>query len=173
MTVGIDFDDTCVDTWRIIREKYKDYYPGFDVDLPENSPWEKEKIIMKNHLDEMVWNVNIYDGVKEFLNYCKNNNIKTVLLTGRGGELPEIIEPTIEFINKNDLHFDEMVFNLDKKGAVCQKYGVDLMIDDSKGILDEVRTFGIKTIRFGIKDEKHNYALSWHDVLELIKKGDL
>lgn len=173
MKVGIDFDDTCVDTWRIIKEKYKDYYPGFIVDLPENSPWEKEKVIMSDHMNEMVWGVNIYDGLKEFLDFCKDNNIKTILLTARGGDLQEIIEPTKEFIKKNDLHFDEMIFDLGKKGAICQKLGIDLMIDDSKSVLDEVATFGVKTLRFGIPDDKHDYVLSWRDALTYIKKGDL
>ncbi len=173
MVIGIDFDDTCVDTWRIIKEKYKTYYPGFEVDLPENSPWDKEKIIMKNHMEEMVWDVNIYEGLQEFLDYCQDHHIKTILLTARGGDLQEIIEPTKEFIKKHNLHFDEMVFDLDAKGEICQKYGVDLMIDDSKSVLDEVAKYGIKTLRFGIKDDKHDYALSWRDALLYIKKGDL
>ena len=50
MKIGIDFDDTCVNTWELIKKRYAEYYPGFMVDYPENSPWDKEKIIMKNHL---------------------------------------------------------------------------------------------------------------------------
>lgn len=173
MVIGIDFDDTCVDTWKIVKEKYKTYYPDAIVDYPENSPWDKEKVIMKNHMDEVVWNTKINDGLKEFLDYCQNRNIQTILLTARGGELKNIIKPTKEFIKKNNLHFDKMIFNLESKGETCQKYGVDLMIDDSKRVLDEVANYGIKTLRFGIKDDKHDYALSWRDALLYIKKGDL
>ena len=172
MVIGIDFDDTCVNTWQILEEKYKKDYPEVIIKDHENSPWDKEKIIMRKHMAEIVWQVNIYDGLKEFLNSLKGQHIKTILLTARGGEIQEIIEPTKEFIRKNNLAFDEMVFGLDKKGEACQKYGVDLMIDDSRRVLDDVAQYGIKTLRFGVKDDKHDYVLSWCDALLYIMKGD-
>lgn len=174
MVIGIDFDDTCVNTWELIKKRYQEYYPSFTVDLPENSPWDKEKIIMANHYKEMCEDIEIYEGLPEFLDYCHKKKIKVYLITARGGDIPEIIEPTKAFLKRNHLEFDYCFFDIYIKGPLCQMLGVNLMIDDSKKVLDEVEKYGVKTLRFGIKDNHHDYALSWHNALKYLKEmGEL
>lgn len=176
MTIGIDFDDTCVDTWTITKKYLNEYFPDLEVDHPGNSPWDKEKIVMADHMHEIVYESKINDGLYEFIGYCKKKNIKLVLITARGGDFPKIIELTKDYIAKNHLHFDEMIFDADHKGnykgKICKAYGVDLMIDDSKKVIEEVASYGIKVLRYGSIDEKYDYALNWHDALEYIKKGE-
>ena len=172
MRIGIDFDNTLVNT-AVISKKYLDIYlPGNNLESYHELPLEQSLDFFKKYHIEITHNLEFLDGVKEAFDYFKEKHIETVLVTARGGKgVSSIIEPTKEFLEKNRIHFDKMIFKAGVKGQVCQENNLDLFIDDLESVLEEVKSKGVKVLLFGDKSTKFDYALNWQEVIKYLEKG--
>ena len=172
MRIGIDFDNTLVNT-KELSKKYLDLYmPGNNLESYHDLPVEESvKFFDKYHI-EITKNLEVFEGVKEAFDYFKKNNIETVLVTARGGNgATSIIEPTKEFLKKNNLNFDKLIFSTDVKGDACANENLDLFIDDLETVLEDVNDKGVNVLLFGDKSTKFDYALNWAEVINYLEKG--
>ncbi|MBE6147956.1 MAG: hypothetical protein E7167_00375 [Firmicutes bacterium] len=174
MKIGIDFDNTLVNTAELSKRFLDIYKPGNNLASYHDLPLEESLAFFKKYYLEITYNLELLDGVKEAFAYFKKNNIKTVLITARGGNgLTNIIEPTKEFLHKNGIVFDKMIFETGIKGEACLNNNVDLFIDDLENNIKEVNGKGVKVLLFGRKSTKFAYALNWHEVIRYLEKGEI
>lgn len=171
MTVGIDFDNTLVDTKKVSKKYLDIFMPGNTLNSYHDLDYDKSLEFSEKYFVEITENLTLFPGVKEAFAYFKENNIKTVLITARGIDYEYLIEPTKKFLKENGIEFDVLEFKSPKKLEPCLRNNVDLMIDDIEGVLETISTKEIKGILFGSKSDKFTYALNWQEVLDYIKGG--
>ena len=171
MTVGIDFDNTLVNTYEVSKKYLDEFLPGNNYKSYHELDLQTELDFFDKYHLKITESLNLYDGVKEAFEYFKENNIKIVLITARGYDRKDLIAPTKAFLEKEGLEFDKMCFSKPVKGACCKENRVDLFIDDSLNVVPEVYNSGTKVLLFGKESPIYDYVLNWHEVIEYIKKG--
>ena len=75
-----------------------------------------------------------------------------------------MINVTKRFLEKKDIVFDEMIFDVFPKGKEAKENNLDLVIDDTKEVIDDVRKNGVKGLLYG-GDVKN-----WKEVEDYIRK---
>ena len=167
----VDFDNTIVNTFEVSK-KYLDMY------MPKNNMKSYHELDKNREIDffskysiSITENVHLFEGVKEFIDYCHKNNIEVILISKRGYDFEPLVEATYKFLEKNDIHFDEVYCKITSKGKFCKLNSIDLMIDDLDIELKKVEDYGIRVLKYGSKSDKYEYALSWDEVLKFIQKG--
>lgn len=168
MTIGIDFDNTLVDTWKLFKNILDNN--GYHISNFYNINKEVNDYLIKNYSYDMCFNIDFFDDFKEVYNYLKEKNIKVVLITARGVKNPEIIPWTKEVLINKGYIFDKYIFKAEDKGIVCKENNIDLMIDDSEKVLNKVKKYHINTLKYGKKSNRFSYALNWEEVLKYIKE---
>lgn len=172
MKIGIDFDNTLVNTKELSKKYLDEYLPNNNLDSYHDLPLDKSLDFFNKFHIEITNNLKLKDGVKEAFAYFEKNNIETVLITARGGNgVESIIEPTKDFFKKHNLKFNKLVFMTDVKGNACLENKVDLFIDDLETVLEEVNEKGVNVLLFGDKSTKFDYALNWNEVINYLEKG--
>lgn len=173
MTIGIDIDDTITET-TITGNKYiakfdnsySDYH-----DLPQSKYFD----FLNLYLQEIVKNNILKDGVKEAFDYFNDCGYKIIIITARNNvHAPNVIELTKEFLERNNLKYDKVVFDelkIGQKSQYVKENGCDIFIDDKENILDEVNTLGnVECIRFASdKSSKYKTFNNWYDIIDYIK----
>ena len=90
---------------------------------------------------------------------------KLYIITARNNKYCARVEDlTINMLRENNLYFDEIYFNQQLKSDIAKELGINLMIDDSLSVYNNMKSENIECIMFG-KDVK-----SWREVLEYINK---
>lgn len=173
MKIGIDFDNTLVNTMEISKKYLDIYLPGNNLSSYHELEYDKEVEFFEMYHLDITKDLSLFEYVKEAFNYFKENNIKTYLITARGYDNPDLIEPTKEFLKNNNIEFDDMIFSCPKKTETCQKLGIDLMIDDSVGVIKNLDEVGIKGVVFGKENDTYKYVNNWKEVIKMLQKGDL
>lgn len=181
MNIGIDIDDTIVNTYDIFLKllvmKYKFNYNQL---LIEKSNYFElyEKLdnfdnVKKDLFSILGKSVKLKENVVNVFNKLKEDGHKIILITARNyNDYDEPYKLTYEYLKKNGVPFDKLIVNTDKKAQVCLDEKIDLFIDDSTMNCKDVSSVGIKTLQFGalfneeIKDFKKVY--SWDEIYEYI-----
>ena len=86
------------------------------------------------------------------------------LLTARGGVCPEIIDITKEYLEKHKLYFDKYIFKAFPKGKEAVEYGIDLVIDDTLEVIEDVRNHNVEALQYGV-DVKN-----WYEVIDFVRR---
>lgn len=172
MKIGIDFDNTLVNTKELSKEFLDMYLPGNNLESYHDLPEEESLDFFNKFRIEITNNLKLKPGVKEAFDYFEKNNIETVLITARGGKgVTSLIEPTKRFLEKNSIRFKKVVFGVGIKGETCKNENVDLFIDDLEKVISEVSEKGVKVLLFGDTSTKFDYALNWNEVIKYLEKG--
>ena len=163
MRIGIDFDDTIVNTKEIVR-KFMDRYNV------ENFKDEEEKTVFyKKYIEEITKQLTLKLGVVESLNRLKRDN-ELFLITARGtyysSNLPKL---TLEYIKKNKIPVEEIYFDCIIKVDKCLELGIDLFIDDLVSNCLPVREFGIRTLLFDNEYEGLETVRNWQEVEKVVE----
>lgn len=169
MTIGIDIDDTITETSLIANQylkKYPEYQELSDYHMLEKNVFKK---FVKDNVLDIQNNAPLKDGVKECIDYLRKNGHKVILITARGANgFTFLKSETKKYLEKNNIVVDDIKFGKNYKGKTCKKENVDIFIDDKEEVLDEVKKWGIKTIRFCNLEEKskHQKVSTWTDMLK-------
>lgn len=184
MNIGIDIDDTIVNTYEIfvalISMKYGLDYKKIlsqNINYPElENNLENYDKIRKDIFSILVKSVILKDDVIKVLSKLKNEGHKIIFITARNFD--EYYDPygiTYEYLTKNNVPFDKLIVNAMEKDVVCKNENIDIFIDDNTKHCSKVSNCGIKTIQFntcfqpsvnGIK-----LVSNWNEIYDLIKDG--
>ena len=172
MTIGIDVDDTITKTTETLNSlpwMTKDFFDKA-INDPSSIPDFNQK------LNIIFSNLKTFDNAIEVINSWKNSGKKVVVITARGSlGLDALVSITRDYFKANKIDVDDIIFYQEKKGEACKNNGVDIFIDDNEKVLDEVKSKGIKTIRFCSKKVLSNHKVlhSWLELKEYIARlGD-
>lgn len=171
MRIGVDFDNTIVNTFQVSKKYLDMYMPKNTLKSYHELAKDKEIDFFSKNSISITNDLSINKGFKKFLSFCKKNDIKVILISKRGYNFEPLVEATYKFLEKNNIHFDEVYCKITSKGEFCKLNDIDLMIDDLDIELKKVEDYGIRVLKYGSKSDKYEYALSWNEVLEFIQKG--
>lgn len=193
MIIGIDIDDTTVvtvksmvkygdkyDTEVLGREAKKDnlgkikdrYYMKALYGWTEEEKFAFFDMYYKNVLEECY----PLPNAVEMINKLKNEGNDIIFITARltnikNCDTENITKTTLE---KNNIPYDKLIMNVDNKLEFCQKYGVEVFIDDSYETCNSLQSNGIKSYLMTTKMNGNidsgdiERVFSWDEVYEKI-----
>lgn len=171
MTIGIDLDDTLIETTKTGNKYLKKFITDNSItdyhDLSKNEYLKFYKI----YLYDIQREAPLKKDALNILKYLHSKNIKIIFITARGTlGFKDSIPITLEFLKKHNVIYDKIIFKKNHKAPSATKEKVDLFIDDKEWVLDEIKCVGIKTLRFMSSFEKsnHDQVSSWQEVKKYI-----
>lgn len=167
MKIGIDIDDTLVSTSESFDEVVKKYNLDFKKKFKDTWTKEEKNFIFDNYLKEILMNAKLKENAKEVVNYLNDLGHKLVIITARGNKHCDGIEEfTKDFIELEKINISEIYFGEYKKSDLAKKLNLNLMIDDSFYVYNNMKKENIECILFGDKIK------TWKEVLKYIERKD-
>ncbi len=167
MRIGIDIDDTLVNTSDSFDEIVKKYNINFSKKFKDNWTEDEMKFIFTNYLKETLVNAKLKENAKEVLEYLSSLGHELIVITARTEAHCSGIEVfTKKFMKENDIKINEFYFGEYKKSEIAKKIKIDVMIDDNYDVYNNMIIDGIDCILYGDKIK------NWKDVLEYIKEKE-
>lgn len=168
MRIGVDIDDTIVETTDFIKYYLSIYYPTYDNyhDLP--------KIDFNIFIDRLLHNLYRYEILKKHVSYVfkelKRLGHTIIFITARGDLGNFYQEYTEEFLKYHEVPYDKIIYKSVEKGIIAKENNIDLFIDDKKAMCDKADAEGIEVIHIkGKEDSGYLEFDDWLDILEYIK----
>lgn len=171
MRVGIDFDNTIVNTVEVSKKYLDEFMPGNNLKSYHELSYEKEREFFEKYSEIITENLSVFKNVKKAFSFFKKNDITLVMISKRGWDYEPLKNKTLEYLKNHNLKFDEVNIAITDKGKFCKLNNIDLLIDDLEIELKKVEDYGIRGLKYGSKSDRFDYALSWKDVIEYIRKG--
>lgn len=185
LKIASDIDDSILDTYSDFKDFCKKYY-GLEI-LPNKSYVEfwnlfgsEEKtieVIKKYDSLNRTYELNFFNGFKEAFNFLKQNYNFSYLITSRNYDDKK---KTLDFFKKNIKNFDlDICYTRDevdrRKSLICQRLGVEKIIEDSPSQAFDCAKEGIEVFLFDKpwnQDCNHENIIrvkNWYDIREKLK----
>lgn len=164
MNYGIDIDDTISKTAdkfieygkafneQVLKRGYNDklsqvpdhYYLKYIFGWNES---EQMKFLEEyGYYKKMIENVEVKENVKQTFKTIKEKGNNIYLITARFiTDKFSVNDLTKNWLEKNDIPFDDLIVNADNKAKICKSRKIDVFIDDSYKNCMQVASQGIKT----------------------------
>ena len=194
MNIGIDIDDTLTD----IRDKLNLAAEKYANELGKENKTEEDKYVEDSN-NGNIYQIKYgftYEELKYFLSVIQeeitkkeeprkncveiirklhNEGHKIYIITARDSEFHE--DPyklSKDWLDKNNIYYDELIVNARNKLEVCQRENIDLFIDDQLANCTKVSEAGIKVIRITeYNDIQHGDIINkknWNEIYNYIKE---
>lgn len=139
MHIAIDIDDTLTDTFSYLLPYMIEYFKWDEEAVRKNATfysslpldwWEHEEEFARRYYDRIIPNVPMKEGAVYYVNKLREEGHRITILTARTQRFyADPYRTCKESLDKNGLHYDEIICSGDK-GQVCKDKGVDVLIDD-------------------------------------------
>ncbi len=160
MRLGIDIDDVVTNTSdtiieSMLKESNNETLKRLQLHMKEImkgniSDPEVLAFCSENYV-KVYRKVKMKENAREVMQRLLNTGDEIYFITARGeqrGYFKGAEEATLEFLKKNDLQYNGIIFRAMDKAAVCLENKIDLFIDDSVEHCEDVKKAGIKSIVF-------------------------
>lgn len=166
MRIGIDVDETLTDTEESFNRVIKKY--NLNVSSDYKSKWSrKDYSTLCNYLKEILGDAKLKKDAVRIITRLNELGHELFVITARSNRHCNGIEKiTLDMINNNKLNFKDVYFNQNKKSDLAKKLKIDLMIDDSIDVYNNMKSEKIDCILFG------DVINSWEDVLKYIERKE-
>ena len=184
MNIGIDIDDTIMDTFDYLMPYIAEYF-NVDIDDLKNKnisysnlpqEWKEREIeFCKKYYDTVVPDTPIKPDAVQYIKKIKALGHSLFVITARDNRLyTNAYKTTSKQLNANGVVYDKLICTFDKVQA-CKEEKIGLFIDDSIGNCEKVKNAGIPVLLF---NSKSNIRIStdlervdcWKEIYELIKE---
>lgn len=187
MKIGIDIDDTVMNTFDVIEEaaRYFDKYflenKGYQditkYDFHERFYWtSEEKKAFFNYFrkNKLYLKAKPKEDALYYLEKLYNEGYEIYFLTRRKkDEKLDILSITKNDLISKGFKFTDCYIGLSKKGEACKNLGIDVFIDDAVIQIEDVNNYGIKTIlidNWYNKEYKGLRAKNFQEIYNIIRK---
>lgn len=187
MKIGIDIDDTVMNTFDVIEEaaRYFDKYflenKGYQditkYDFHERFYWtSEEKKAFFNYFrkNKLYLKAKPKGDALYYLEKLYNEGYEIYFLTRRKkDEKLDILSITKNDLISKGFKFTDCYIGLSKKGEACKSLGIDVFIDDAIIQIEDVNNYGIKTIlidNWYNKEYKGLRAKNFQEIYNIIRK---
>ena len=185
MRIGIDIDDTLIDSCDIVKEyvyKYdKDY--GNDRVLINNIDkilrgnfTEKEIIdFFSEYACEMGMKQKVKKNAKEVINKLTSEGNKIYIITARSDRFYKDVNTYLkEFLDNNNIKYDKIITECSYKVDICIEEKIDVMFDDAIDTCESILENEIDAVVFNsniniTKNTKCKRVNNWNEVYDYIK----
>lgn len=159
MRIGIDIDGVIMNTENMFRVK-AELYDLLELNKQgqvNNELWaqkrydwtEEQEINFRNkYLMEGSKQAPFMPGAIEVINLLKQEGHTIIIITARGGYIPEMKDVMEERFKEARLIFDKSYWRIEDKLEICQKEKIDIMIDDNASICKQLSNANVKTLYF-------------------------
>ena len=167
MRIGIDIDDTLVDTgdsFETIRKKY-----NIDFSKSWQDEWTQQEMdfIFNSYLEEILLNATFKENAIEVVNHLHDLGHELFIITARSNNYSKVMkERTTQILKEVGLKVSQIYFEQRIKSDLAKELKIDLMIDDSMYVYNNMKQEGIDCILFGDKIK------TWKEVLKYIKEKE-
>ena len=187
MKIGIDIDDTVMNTIDIIDEaalyfdeKFLDNKGYQDItkyDFRERFYWkseDKKSFFTFFRKDQLYLKARPKGDALYYLEKLFNEGYEIYFLTRRGkDEEIDILRITKDDLTNKGFKYKDCYIGLSKKGEACKNLGIDVFIDDSIDQINDVNSYGIKTILVDTwynREYKGLRAKNFQEIYNIIRK---
>ena len=190
MNIGIDIDGVLQNVGDFIFDYGSKYcfYKNINFNINDSEYNEKDifgissketEEFWKTYLVQYVTSYQPRDFAVEVIKKLKENNNNIYIITARNEYgLPDDEEGnmqklTKEWIKKNKIYYDELIFTSEDKRKVCKENKIDIMIEDSPTNVKELSEI-FKVFCYdnpynrGIEGKNITRVYSWYDILNKI-----
>ena len=163
MKIGIDIDDTIVNTGIIEKEFIEKY----------KAEVASEQDFANKYYQQIYERATIKPGVKEALEWMRANDCKIIIITAReyfDNYCMQLF--TTRLFEENNLPYDKIIIDSMPKGPDANREEIDLFFDDLESNLDSVSSYGIESIKVVNEltgKSKYKEFTNWYDILAYIK----
>lgn len=140
---------------------------------------EEEKRFYKENIERIAINLKpIKDSIK-YIYKLKEIGCKIYIITGRdNGDYSDSYNMTVNWLKKYNIYYDELFivdsYNSHTKTEICLKNNIDIMIDDSKRMCEDIKKHGITAF---LMDTPYNRDTNefirvhtWKEIYKIINK---
>ena len=195
MKIGIDIDGvlTDIEKWQLDYGS-KFYFEKYGKDIVNNEGYETTDIFeVDSKLDDEFWteyfqdysiNVHAREFASEVINRLKQDGNKIYIITARGTflshssnvmSIEENKNIVFDWLKRNNIQYDEIIFSKDDKFNICLENNIDLMIEDKVDNINKISE-KIPVICFHAGYNKNCAGkniircYSWYDIYSKISK---
>lgn len=153
MKIGIDIDNTIIDTIPELKKYIKKYFNEYlhrevvfncDGYSTKNlCSWSNEEMLdfCEKYLEEAVSSAKVFPNAKEVINELKQKGHYICFITARRNwEYKDPYKLTKEYLDINGISYDDIVVNCIDKLSFCLENDIDVMIDDEPENIKSVST---------------------------------
>ncbi len=128
--------------------------------------WTKEECeeFLSKYEKYIIKNAKLKEGVKSALKKLHKDGHYLVVITARNNKYFKDTEKlTLKMFEDNNMKFDEIYFDQKIKSDIAKRLNIDLMIDDSINVYNNMKKENIDCILFGHKIK------TWKEILDYIE----
>ncbi len=149
MKIGIDIDDTIINTSELVLDYLNN--DGISLDLIDFKNYMRDAIkgdysnkgvvlLLHKYGRDIAENASVKDGAVEVINYLKEKGHKIYIITSRSEKrIPNINKITEDFLNINNISYDQLFMGIDDKAQLCLTENIDYLIDDSVDKIEQLQ----------------------------------
>jgi len=194
MNIGIDIDDTIVNTY----EPMKKYADMFDINVLGNTGANTEELGMidHGHYLEVIYNwdrkikfdyfdtyyknvleeCTMLPNAKEIIQKLYNEGNNIFFVTARVSKVKNCNteELTKKTLKNNDIPYNKLIIDADDKAKYCKENGIDVFIDDSYATCKSIKENGVKVylmttkVNCNLDTEDIERVKDWKEIYEKI-----
>lgn len=194
MKIGIDIDGvlTDIEKWQLdygSKFYYENYhkgiinYKGYETDEIFDSSNECDNLFWNKYFKDYSINVRARDFANEVISKLKDEGYEIYIITARGSFLShsstvmskkENKQIVKEWLNKNNIYYDQIIFSPEDKLDICINNKIDIMIEDKVDNINKISTrMPVICYNAGYNEKcvgKNIYRVySWYDIYNTIK----
>ena len=141
MNVGIDLDDTIINSFEDLMPYYAQYF-NLDIDYcmkhnysynnyPKELKDRKREFIEYLRSNKILNSISPKENAKEVIKYLHDNNFKIIIITARNNDiLSNAFYETKNYLDENEIIYDKLFCEHDKHKILIEEK-IDVFIDDS------------------------------------------
>ncbi len=190
MKIGIDLDGVVIDS----ETTFRTYEEIFDIDFlksnnlidrkepkfQERYNWteNQENEFIKKYFLTVSKESNLMSGFLGVYRLLKQQGHEFIVITARGGFIPEMKDDAERLLKENNIEFDKYYWKENDKLEICKNENIDIMIDDDWKIIKRLAENNIKTLYFRdtnlMKLEENEYIKevnNWGDIYRYISNS--
>ena len=193
MVIGIDIDDTIVDTEKVLL-KYankfnrcvlkKDVKDILMEDINQSYyletmfGWNKEEMqaFFDTYYINVLKEVKIKENVSNVISSLKSMGHDIVIITARSSNVKDCNTTleTLNYLHEYNIDFDKLILDCSDKVKVAKEEKVDIMIDDNFEICKKMKCNNIACLMFEndvnkkFKDDMIKRVSNWEEVYDII-----
>lgn len=184
MKIGIDIDDTITCMSEMYYPQMQKWYLENEKGNINNSSFKSKDVIncledfsafWNKFIDDRIFNVNLKEGVIDVINKFIEEGHEVYIITARSNDYCcDFIEKTSKWLDQQNIKYKETHFNSKGKRDKLKDLNIDIMIDDSKEVMNVANELGVKGIImntfFNGDYNKCDRAYTWYDVYYYVNK---
>ena len=181
MRLGIDLDDTICRTTEIVRDRLEKYAKEKGIEpLEIMNDEDIKKDFFHKYIEDIYTNAEIKRNVEKSLKRLRNKGNEIFIITARGIKYGisenKAKQITDNWLKKHQIEVDKIIVSAygEKKADICQKYKIDLMIEDDPYNYKKIHIGGTKCLLYDDREKynlENNYVTNWLEVEKYIERN--